>query len=53
MYREQNAQHNHNRETANQLYEDVAKFKYLGAIKTKKNHIQEETKITLNSGTGC
>jgi hypothetical protein len=39
MYREQNAEHKHNREMANQGFEDVAKFKHLGVKMWQSSNI--------------
>ena len=36
MYREQNAEHKHNREMANQFFEDVAKLKYFAGDTNKR-----------------
>ncbi|PSN31823.1 hypothetical protein C0J52_25027 [Blattella germanica] len=34
-------------------FEEVAEFKYLGALITNRNEIQKEIKHTLNSGNAC
>jgi hypothetical protein len=48
-----NSGQNHNIRTANESFENVAKFKYLGMTLTNKNDIHDEIKIRLNSGNVC
>jgi hypothetical protein len=46
----QNAGQNHSIKIGNRCFKNVAHFKYLGAIITNENMIQEEMKRRLNSG---
>jgi hypothetical protein len=50
MSRYQNPGQNQNIRIANESFENVAKFKYLGTILTNKNYIHDEIKSRLNSG---
>jgi hypothetical protein len=49
----QNSGQNHDIKTANEPFENVAKFKYLGMTVTYQNLIQEEIKRRLNLGNAC
>jgi hypothetical protein len=49
LYRGQNQ----NIRTANESFENVAKFKYLGSAPTNQNDIHDEIKSRLNSGNAC
>jgi hypothetical protein len=46
----QNSGQNHNIRIADELFEKVAKFKYLGTTLTNQNDIHDEIKSRLNSG---
>jgi hypothetical protein len=50
MSRHPNSGQNQNIRIANELFENVSKFKYLGTTLTNKNDIHEEIKNRLNSG---
>jgi hypothetical protein len=50
MSRHSNSGQNHNIRIANELFENVATFKYLGTTLTNKNDIYDEIKSRLNSG---
>jgi hypothetical protein len=49
----QNSEQNQNIRTANEAFENVAKFKYLGTTLTNQNDIQDEIGSRLNSGNAC
>jgi hypothetical protein len=49
----QNFGHNQNIRIANELSENVAKFKYLGMTLTNQNEIHDEIMSKLNSGNAC
>jgi hypothetical protein len=51
--RYQNIGQKHSIKIANRSFEDVAKFKYLGATLTDQNCMHEEIKSRLNSGNAC
>jgi hypothetical protein len=48
-----NSGQNQNIRIANELFENVAKFKYLGMILTNQNDIHDEIKSRLNLGNAC
>jgi hypothetical protein len=49
----QNSGQNQNIRIANESFENVAKFKYLGSTLTNHNGIHDEIKSRLNSGNAC
>jgi hypothetical protein len=53
MSRHPNSGQNQNIRTANESFENVAKFKYLGTTLTNHNDIHGEIKSRLNSGNAC
>jgi hypothetical protein len=53
MSRHPNSGQNQNIRIANESFENVAKFKYLGTTLTYQNGIHNETKNRLNSGNAC
>jgi sorting nexin-29 len=53
MSRYPNAGQNQNIRIANELFENVAKFKYLGMTLTNQNDICDEIKSRLNWGNAC
>jgi hypothetical protein len=50
MSRHPNSGQNQNIRTANESFENVAKFKYLGTTLTNRNDIRDEIESRLNSG---
>jgi archaellum component FlaC len=53
MSRHPNSGQNQNIRIANELFENVEKFKHLGTTLTNQNDIHEEIKSRLNSGNAC
>jgi hypothetical protein len=53
MSRYPNSGQNQNVRTANESFENVATFRYLGATLTNQNDIHGEIKSRLNSGNAC
>jgi sorting nexin-29 len=53
MSRHPNSEQNQNIRTADESFENVAKFKYLGATLTNQNDIHDEIKSRLNLGNAC
>jgi hypothetical protein len=48
-----NSGQNQNIRIANESFENVPKFKYLGMTLTNQNDIHDEIKVRLNSGNTC
>jgi hypothetical protein len=53
MSRHPNSGQSRNARIANEMFEDVAKFKYLGTTLTNQNDTHDEIKCRLNSGNAC
>jgi hypothetical protein len=53
MSRHSNSGQNQNIRIANESFENVAKFKYLGRTLTNQNDIRDEIKSRLNSRNAC
>jgi hypothetical protein len=53
MSRYPNSGQNQNIRRANESFEKLAKFKYLGTTVTNQNDIHDEIKSRLNSGSAC
>jgi uncharacterized membrane protein len=53
MSRHPNSGQNQNIRIANELFENLAKFKYVGTTLTNQNDIYDEIKSRLNSGNAC
>jgi hypothetical protein len=53
MSRHPNSGQNQNIRTANESFENVTKFKYLGVTLTNQNNIHDEIKSRLNLGKTC
>jgi hypothetical protein len=53
MSRHPNSGQDQNIKIANELFENVAKLKYLGTRLTNKNDIHDEIRSRLNSGNAC
>jgi hypothetical protein len=53
MSRHPNSGQNQNIRIANESFENMAKFKYLGTTLTNQNDIHDEMKSRLNSGNVC
>jgi uncharacterized membrane protein len=53
MSRHPNSAQNQNIRIANESFENMAKFKYVGMTLTNQNDIHDEIKSRLNSGNAC
>jgi mitochondrial fission protein ELM1 len=53
MSHHQSSEQNQNIRIANESFQNVAKFKYLGTTLTNQNDIHDEIKRRLNSGNAC
>jgi hypothetical protein len=51
--RQPNSGQNQNIRIANESFENVSTFKYLGTTLTNQNDIHDEIKSRLNSGNAC
>jgi hypothetical protein len=53
MLRHPNSGRNQDIRTANESFENVEKFKYLGTTLTNQDDIRDESESRLNSGNAC